>query len=90
MTKAYKLCPGRKQNPVRCGYCQGKGVVLDDIYGLKKSTCPVCDGEGEVIIVGDGIIVVCDSCNGKGRISDRVGFRSIKCPKCKGIGQVCI
>ena len=89
MIKKYKFkqCPGRKETPVRCGYCGGKGKIYPDL-GFRMITCPVCDGEREVIIVGDGTIVVCDRCNGKGRIPDYVGFR--RCPKCKGIGQVCI
>ena len=87
MTKAYKLCPGRKQTPVSCGYCRGKGKIEPDI-GFKRITCPVCGGEGEVIIVGDGIIVECNHCNGKGRIPNYIGTR--KCQKCKGTGQVCI
>ena len=86
MTKAYKLCPGKNQKSVSCGFCGGKGKIYPDL-GFRKITCPVCDGEGEVIIVGDGTIVECNRCSGTGRIPNYVGSR--RCQKCKGTGKVC-
>ena len=87
MTKAYKLCPGRKQTYVRCGRCQGKGKIDNVLLGRK--TCPICEGEGEVIIVGDGTIVECNRCSGTGQIQNYLVGPG-KCQKCKGIGKVCI
>ena len=87
MTKAYNLCPGRKQNYVSCGRCRGKGKIYDALG--RKTTCRVCGGEGQVIIVGDGTIVECNHCNGTGQIQNYlVGPK--KCQECKGTGKVCI
>ena len=69
---------------VQCENCRGSGAKA----GSGKTTCPVCNGTGEIRHVSRSVfgqfinVSACDNCNGEGHvIKDR-------CPSCSGEGRV--
>lgn len=67
-----------------CDTCQGSGAKA----GTARTTCPVCNGSGEVRHVSRSVfgqfvnITACSNCNGEGRIIKE------RCPTCNGEGRV--
>jgi hypothetical protein len=73
------------RNCFNCGKPQPKGL------DAKYTTCPKCDGSGDVL--KDGKYVTCSTCNGSGDILTEDAGGAVppnmeKCPKCKGFGRV--
>lgn len=69
--------------PVSCATCSGSGAKP----GTATSTCPVCNGAGQVRRVAQSILgrmvttVPCDRCRGEGSVI------TTPCPDCRGEGR---
>ncbi len=69
--------------PVTCGTCSGSGAKP----GTTSSTCPVCNGAGQVRRVAQSILgrmvttAPCDRCRGEGTVI------TTPCPDCRGEGR---
>ncbi|MEE2681059.1 MAG: molecular chaperone DnaJ [Planctomycetota bacterium] len=65
-----------------CQTCQGSGGKP----GVEPSTCPTCEGAGQVQQAGFGgmfrMVTACPNCRGRGTIILE------KCPDCRGAGRV--
>ena len=63
-----------------CPTCGGSGAAP----GAKISTCPECNGRGEVTFGQGGFAVrrPCPQCRGRGRVASQ------PCPQCRGQGEV--
>lgn len=60
-----------------CKLCHGEGVLLTRVTNF--STCPNCQGEGNVILV-------CRDCHGTGKFKQARSGQVVTCRKCKGSG----
>ncbi|MCL2150382.1 MAG: hypothetical protein FWH51_05630 [Dehalococcoidia bacterium] len=71
-----------------CSFCKGKGRVAEDGFDGDDTNCPVCQGEGTVLV--DNNAVPHQICDGSGKIKMRgpFGKHVAVCPDCRGTGWI--
>ena len=69
----------RPKEPLLCGYCGGKGKIVE---WMIDKICPICKGMGRRPFKG----IKCAACEGKGKSTEWMVDKI--CPACKGWGYI--
>lgn len=67
-----------------CGFCKGKGEVVEGEFIQEKDRCPICRGRGYHMM--DSSSRLCGNCGGRGKMGGLLGGG--RCRECGGFGWV--